>query len=65
MTIGDAADVESFAKGSELKKDGVCNALGVVGVGRGENGEEGEVANVGYSDARSDSKYRGEVALAV
>ena len=62
MTIGDAADVESFAKGSELKKDGVCNVLGVVGVGRGENGEEGELAN---SDARSDSKYRGEVALAV
>ena len=65
MTVGDAADVESFAKGSELKKDGVCNVLGVAGVRRGGYGEEGELADVGYSDARSDSKYRGEVALAV
>ena len=65
MIVGDAADVESFAKGSELKKDGVCNVLGVSGERRAGYGEEGELANVAYSDARSDSKYRGEVALAV
>lgn len=65
MIIGDAADVEWFAKGSELKKDGVCNVLGVAGVRREGSGEEGELADVGYSDARGDSEYRDEVALAV
>ena len=65
MTIGDAADVESFAKGSELKKDGVCGVLGVAGVRRGGNSEEGELADVGYSDVRDDLEYRDEVALAV
>ena len=65
MIIGDAADVKSFAKGSELKKDGVCDVLGVAGVRRGGNGEEGDLADVGYSDARGDSEYRDEVALAV
>jgi hypothetical protein len=54
LIIGDAADIESFAKGSELKKDGVCGVLGVAGVGRGGNGEEGELADVGYSDVRGD-----------
>jgi len=65
LIIGDAADIESFAKGSELKKDGVCDVLGVVGVRRGGNGEEGELADVGYSDVRGDLEYRDEIALAV
>lgn len=64
MIIGDAVDIESFAKGSELKKDGVCGVLGVAGVRRG-NSEEGELADVGYSDVRGDLEYRDEVALAV
>ena len=65
LIIGDAADVESFAKGSELRKDGACNELGVAGVRRGGNGEEGYLADVGYSDARGDSECRDEVALDV
>ena len=65
MFVGDAADVESFAKGSELKKDGVCDVLGVAGVRRGGNDEEGELADVGYSDVRGDSEHRDEVVLAV
>lgn len=65
MVVGDAADIGSFAKGSELKKDGVCDVLDVVGVRRGGNGEEGELADVGYSDVRGDLEYRDEVALAV
>ena len=38
--------------------------LGVAGVRRG-NSEEGELADVGYSDVRDDLEYRDEVALAV
>lgn len=62
LAWGAAVEADSVAaKGSELRKEGVCTAVGV----RGGKGDKGDRVDARWKEAREDAEYCDDDALAV